>query len=377
MTVMFAILTFLIVLSVLVLVHEAGHFFAARFFGVKADEFGYGLPPRVFGFVKENGKWKRIGARDHKRYKNTIWSLNWLPIGGFVKIKGEQGEGEFDHDSFHVKPIWQRIIILAAGVGMNWVLAAILLSIALMIGVPAMADDLPEGAVVHKREVTIGEVLKGSGADKAGIQPFDVLVSVEGEKTISLERTQELIANQGTEPTDVVIKRGNEEMDLVVVPEQIEELGRPGFGVALFDTGIVSYPPGLAIKNGVVLTGLYTKAVVLTFLDLFRDLFNGGGDTVDQVSGPVGIAIMTGRVAEQGFSHLLQFMAILSVNLAVLNFLPIPALDGGRVMFLVVEALRRKPVNRKVEAIIHNIAFLILVALIILVTVHDIGRYFR
>src|SRR5882762_7704845 len=120
---MLTLLIFLVILSVLVLIHEAGHYFAARLFGVKAEEFGYGLPPRVFGFVKVGKKWKRVSANDKKEYENTIWSLNWLPIGGFVRIKGEQGEGEHDHDSFHIKPIWQRIAILAAGVTMNWVLA--------------------------------------------------------------------------------------------------------------------------------------------------------------------------------------------------------------------------------------------------------------
>jgi regulator of sigma E protease len=327
--------------------------------------------------VKEKGKWIKVRSRDRKEYKNTIWSVNWLPLGGFVRIKGEQGEAEYDADSFHTKPIWQRIIILAAGVGMNWILAAVLLSIGLMVGVPAVTEDLPDGATVHKREVTVADVLPGSAADQAGIQSFDIVISIQGEAAASLQATRDLIFSRGTEPTAVVVRRGDELMEFTVTSAFIEEIGREGMGIAMIDTGLVSYPPLLALQNGIILTGLYTKAITLTFIDLIRDLVGGGRDTVSQVSGPVGIAVMTGRVAEQGFAQLIQFTALLSINLAVLNFLPIPALDGGRVVFLVVEALRRKPVNRRTEAIIHNVAFLILVALIILITLQDIGRYFR
>lgn len=374
---MLAVVSFLIVLSILVLIHEAGHFIAARMFGVKADEFGYGLPPRLIGFVKEKGKWIKVGPRNQREYKNTIWSINWLPLGGFVRIKGEGGEAEHDADSFHTKAIWKRIVILAAGVGMNWILAAVLLSIGLMIGVPSVTDELPDGAVVHKREVTIVDVLPGSAADKAGIQSLDIVIDIQGEPAVTLEQTRELIFNRDMQPTLVTVRRGNEVKEFTVTPEYIKEIDRPGMGIAMFDTGIVSYPPHLAIKNGIILTGLYTKAIVLTFIDLIRDLINGDHEMAQQVSGPVGIAVLTGRVAEQGMAQLMQFTAILSVNLAVLNFLPIPALDGGRVGFLLVEALRRKPVNRRTEAIIHNVAFLILVALIILITIQDIGRYFR
>lgn len=373
---MTAAIIFLIILSALVLIHEAGHFFAARLFGVKADEFGYGLPPRIVGMVKVGRAWKKVGAKDQKKYANTIWSFNWLPIGGFVRIKGESGENDTDPDSFHAKPIWQRIIILAAGVSMNWVLAAALLSVGLMIGVPSLTDGIPEGAIVHKTEVTIGGVLPGGAAAEAGLQPMDILVSVGGVQANSLDQTRQEIFARGEAPVEIVFERGKDRMAVTVTPKYVEELGRTGLGVSLLDTGIVSYPPVLAVKNGIILTGLYTKAVVITFLDLFRELLNGDGTLASQVSGPVGIAAMTGDVAERGFANVLQFTAILSINLAVLNFLPIPALDGGRVMFLILEGLRRKPMNRRVEAIVHNTAFLILIALIILITLRDIGRVF-
>lgn len=372
---MLTLLIFLLVLSVLVLVHEVGHYVAARLFGVKADEFGYGIPPRVVGFVKVGKKWKKVGRKDRKEYENTIWSLNWLPIGGFVRIKGEQGDGENDADSFHVKPIWQRIAILAAGVGMNWVLAAILLSIGLAVGVPTVVDQLPPGATVEKREVSIIETLKGSPAEQAGVKAGDVIVRIGPDEAKTLEQVRDLIVSQGTRPFTLLLRRDGQDVTLNVTPVYLEEAKRTGIGVGLIDTGIVRFPPLLAIQNGIVLTGTYTKAVVLTFLDLFRDLVKGGGETAEQVSGPVGIAVITGRIAKQGIMPLVQFAAVLSINLAVVNFLPIPALDGGRAMFLVVEGLRRKAIRRTTEALIHNISFLILLALILLVTLRDLGRY--
>ncbi len=372
---MLTLLIFLIVLSVLVLVHEAGHFIMARLFGVKAEEFGYGIPPRILGFVKVGKKWKKVDRKDRKEYGNTIWSLNWLPIGGFVRIKGEQGDGEFDADSFHVKPIWQRIVILAAGVGMNWILAAVLLSIGLAVGVPSVVDDLPAGATIEKREVSIIETVKDSPAEQAGIEAGDVIVRIGPDDAETLNQTRELIAAQGLRPFTLLLRRDGQEVSVNVTPVYLEQAKRTGIGVGLVDTGIVRFPPLLAVKNGIMLTGAYTKAVALSLVDLLRDLIKGGGETADQISGPVGIAVITGRIAKQGIMPLVQFAAILSINLAVINFLPIPALDGGRAVFLVVEGLRRKAVRRRTEALIHNISFIILLVLILLVTLRDLGKY--
>lgn len=372
---MLTLLIFLLVLSVLVLVHEVGHFITARLFGVKAEEFGYGIPPRILGFVKVGKKWKKVGRKDRKEYGNTIWSLNWLPIGGFVRIKGEQGDGEFDADSFHVKPVWQRIVILAAGVGMNWILAAVLLSLGLAIGVPSVVDELPAGATIEKREVSIIETLKGSPAEAAGVKAGDVIVRIGPDDAETLKQTRELIAAQDLRPFTLLLRRDDQEVTVNVTPVYLEQAKRTGIGVGLVDTGIVRFPPLLAVKNGIWLTGAYTKAVALSLADLLRDLIRGGGETADQISGPVGIAVITGRVAKQGIMPLVQFAAILSINLAVINFLPIPALDGGRALFLVVEGLRRKAIRRRTEALIHNISFFILIALILLVTLRDLGKY--
>jgi len=372
---MLTLLIFLVVLSVLVLVHEAGHYLAARLFGVKADEFGYGLPPRAFGVVRVGKKWKWVGAKDRKEYANTIWSVNWLPIGGFVRIKGEQGEGGMDTDSFHVKPIWQRVIILAAGVAMNWALAVVLLSIGLMVGAPAVVEGLPEGAIVDSREVTIVDVLPDSPAAQAGLQVGDVVVSVDGTALENVTDTQGAIGAQGEQSFAMMVRRGGEEVALDVTAAYVPEVDKTAIGIALIDTGIVRYPFFKAIQGGVILTWEYTRLVVLTFADLIHELFNGKTETAGQLTGPVGIAVTTGQMARQGFVALMQFTAILSINLAVVNFLPIPALDGGRVLFLIFEAIRRKAMDRRTEAVIHNVAFLILIVLILFVTLRDIGRY--
>jgi regulator of sigma E protease len=372
---MITLLLFLVVLSVLVLIHEAGHYFAARMFGVKADEFGYGLPPRIFGIVRVGKKWKWVSGKDRKEYKNTIWSLNWLPIGGFVRIKGEQGEGGHDADSFHTKPIWQRVIVLAAGVGMNWLLAIVLLSIGLMVGAPAVVEGLPSGAIIEKRQVTIAEVLPDSPAKAAGLEAGDVITSVGGAMPEDVATTQQLIGSYKEKTFVLIVRRGEEERAFDVRPVYIASVDRAAIGVALVDTGTVRYPFFKAIYGGVLLTWEYTKLVTLTFVDLARELVQGRTDTASQVTGPVGIAVTTGQMARQGFVALMQFTAILSINLAVVNFLPIPALDGGRVLFLIFEGIRRKAMNRRVEAWIHNVAFLLLIALILFVTVRDLGRY--
>lgn len=372
---MLAVLAFFIVLSVLILVHEAGHYFAARLFKIKAEEFGYGFPPRAIGFVRVDGKWRRVKRGDQSSYANTIWSLNWLPIGGFVRIKGEEGENR-DKDALHARPVWQRLIVISAGVFMNWALAALFLSIGFMMGIPAILDNLPAGAIIDKREVLIVDTLPGTAAAEGGIQSMDVIVRIGDTEPVTLGDAQQLIAGYGTSTMTLTVRRSEQDMTLTIAPRYVESMEKVALGVSLADSGRVRYPIHLAMVNGVRVTGEYTKQVVMAFVGLFRDLFRGGGETIESVSGPVGIAVLAGQVAKQGVLPLLQFSAILSINLAVLNFLPIPALDGGRAVFLVVEAIRRKPVKRDVEAIIHNIAFLLLIVLVILITARDVWKFF-
>lgn len=370
-----SLILFLLVLSVLVLIHEAGHYVTARLFGVKADEFGYGFPPRLIGFVKDGrGKWKKIGRTDKGKYRNTIWSINWLPLGGFVRIKGEQPGEEDGPDSFHNKPIWQRVLILAAGVTMNWLLAFLLFAAVFMSGTLAVLEDLPAGATVTDRSVRITQVLPGSPAERAGFAINDTVVSINGVAPTTFENAREIIFDQGEQTFPVVIERAHVQHTLTVTPAFVTEANRVALGIGLADVGLVSFSPPTAAKAAALATFGYTRAILGTFGDLVKDLFAWRAPSQD-LSGPVGIAVLTGQIAQQGIIPLLQFAAVLSINLAVINFLPIPALDGGRVLFLVIEKLRRRAMSRRLEAGIHNVAFLVLISLILIITVRDVSRY--
>jgi regulator of sigma E protease len=291
-----------------------------------------------------------------------------------VRIKGEQGDSPNDADSFLAKSVWKRLMIIAAGVIMNWLLAAVLLSFALMIGAPTVLDSIPAGAHVSNREIAIIDVLPGSAAEKAGIQPMDAVLEIGGKVPANVQEVQAAIGSRETHQIDLHVKRDGKDILITAQPQYVEAIKKYGLGISLAEIGNVSFPVHLAVWNGVILTGEYTKATVIGFYDLFRDLFHGGGEAVKSVSGPVGIAVLTGKFAAQGILALIQFSAILSINLAILNFLPIPALDGGRAVFLIYEGIFRKPINRTAEAIAHNIAFIVPIALVLLITARDVMR---
>lgn len=372
---MISILIFLAVLSVLVLVHELGHFVVARMLGVKADEFGLGFPPRAIGMVRVDGRWKKVSAKEETAYKNTILSLNWLPLGGFVRLKGEQGEAANDRDSFIAKPAWGRLLILAAGVIMNWLLAAAIFSGGFMVGIPAETSDLPPHAIVRDQKVQITETLAKAPAEKAGLVPGDFLLAVNGTAVATVEEAKAILKQQaaGTAVT-LAIERGEEQRQVVAESAYVPALKGPGLGVALADTGIVRFPWYEAITQGVSVTYGYTKLILQAFGKLVSDLFLARGVSPD-VSGPVGIAVMTGKIASNGWWAVLQFAALLSINLAIVNFLPIPALDGGRALFVIIETIRRKRNNLKFEATLHRLGFVFLLFLVAVVTLHDLSKY--
>lgn len=380
---MITFLIFILVLSVLVFAHELGHFWTARRLGVKAEEFGFGFPPRAFGFYKDiNGRWRHFwGGRALDKLpagqepSGTVYSLNWLPIGGFVRIKGENGEGKLEPDSFASKALWRRAAILAAGVAMNIILAAGLLSIGYMIGLSQSLDDVKSSARVTKAEVVVMESLADSPAQKAGLQPGDVILAVDGQAIDSSEGLQNLVASKNGIATDFLIKNNNQEKHLTITPEIISDTGKAGIGVSIYASGTVRYPFFIAIWEGIKLTGIMFWMIILAFAVLIKDLFVGASVS-GQVAGPVGIATLTGQVASLGFAYLLQFMALLSLNLALINILPFPALDGGRLLFLLLEKFKGKPIRQSVEAWIHTVGFWLLILLIIFVTYKDIARLF-
>ncbi len=374
------IIVFLAVLSILVFFHEFGHFFAARKLGVKADEFGFGFPPRVFGFYKnKDKKWKRVfGNKKIEDNIDTVYSVNLIPLGGFVKIKGENGQGKKDPDSFASKKIWKRAVILSSGVFMNVVLASILISIGLMIGFPQAVDkdNLKNSVKISDEKIQIAQVLPDSPAIKAGIKAGDVLLSINGQEVKSEENVSEFISNSIDQEIVIQVNRFNEELNFSLEADFVNNSEQKIIGIAFSQTATVKYPWYLAIWEGLKMTITLLWAIIYAFYDLIKNLIIGQSVGVE-VAGPIGIADLTGQMARMGFVYLLQFTALLSLNLAVINFLPFPALDGGRLVFLLFEKIKGRPVKEELEAVFHNLGFILLMALVVWVTFKDILKLFN
>ena len=368
------IIAFIAVLSILVFAHELGHFWTARRFGTKCEEFGFGYPPRACGFYKNNQqKWVWLwGKKEVSDASDTIYSINWIPVGGFVKIKGENGEGKTDVNSFAHKKIWQRALILSAGVIMNVILAGVLFSLGMMLGMPQMLDTVPKQATVSQPQIQIVQVLDkapASGQLKMG----DIIMSVDNQVFIKNQELIDYTASKVDQPIAYVIKRGGKEQTIVVTPHIIPETGKGGIGVAIAEVGIVKYPWYAALWYGFKTAIIMLWAIVLGLYELIKSLFTDQS-LAGQVAGPVGIAALTGQMAHMGFVYLLNFTAILSLNLALINFLPLPALDGGRLLFLVIEKIKGKPVKQTTEALVHNIGFILLMLLVLIVTFKDVAN---
>ena len=377
---MLTIITFLIVLGILVLFHEFGHFITARIFKVKAEEFGFGYPPRMIGIVKDdNGKWKKVGAKeDASKFKNIVLSLNWLPLGGFVKIKGENEMQVKDADSFGSKKIWQRIIMLFSGVFMNVVLCILIFTIGFNIGVPTAIDEevMAEARSIKNKKIQIIAVSKDSPAELSGVKLGDEVIKFNTKEIESIEQLQTFVNDNKNKKVSLTVSRLGEEIELQITPQVSEELdGRVAMGVGLTETGLVTYPWYLSIWKGILATYNLLIAMFAVLFALIKSLFTPDKMAM-QVGGPVAIAQITGQYAKMGFVYVMQFTALLSLNLAIINILPFPALDGGRILFLIIEKIRGKENNQKVEAIIHNLGFYLLMALIAWVTLKDVLRLF-
>lgn len=350
------IIIFIAVLSLLVFAHELGHFFVAKKMGIRVDEFGFGFPPRIFGIKK----------------KGTTYSVNWILLGGFVKIKGESGEHKEDSDSFASKKPWQRFSVLVAGVVMNMVLAAILFSVGFMIGLPSVIHDgLPTSARVEESMITILDVAPGSPAAESGIVIGDVIAFIDGNVFETDSAARDYLQTHGEAGVEMIVQKENKSHQTIsLTAEEISEFGITGIGIAFVQTGVVSYPFHIAILQGVKITYQFTFEILKAFGGIIKNLIVSH-DAGVQISGPVGIAVMTGKVASMGLIHLLQFTAVLSINLAIINILPFPALDGGRIFFLIIEKIRGKAANKKFEILTHNLGFMLLMLVVVIVTYRD------
>jgi regulator of sigma E protease len=353
------IIIFVVVFGLLVFVHEWGHFMAAKRQGIAVEEFGFGFPPRLFGF----------------HWRGTHYTVNLIPLGGFVRIKGEEDGGENDPDSFAGRPVGQRMLVVVAGVVMNIALGWALITSGLVIGFPQTLEPDIQRQYVRDAQLYVASILPDSPIAAVTILPGDTLVSIDGTTVTRVQDIHDAIADKAGVLVHVgVIQDGNTNI-YPVTPQVSAELDRVTLGVGLHEVGTVSYPIHEAIWRGGQATYRTLAAIVVAFYGLITELVTTGAVTQD-LAGPVGIAVLTGQVAERGFTHLLQFAAILSLNLAILNILPIPALDGGKLIFLALEALRRKPIRAHIEAIIHRVGFAFLLFLVLLVTYKDILRFF-
>jgi len=353
-------IVFILILSILVLIHEFGHYYTARKLGVKVEEFGIGFPPRIWGY-----KSKKTGI---------IYSINWIPLGGFVKIKGEEGGHRDEKDSFSHKKIWKRIVIVSAGVFMNFVLACALLAIGFTVGAPQVVDPNMDEARLENPKVQVYEVLPDSPAQKAGIKAGDAIVSINGQKVEKPEQLTDYIQQKENQEVELKVKRFDEEKEFAVQPKYMEDLEKSAIGVSTVRTAIVSYPwyksIWLGVKSGTLMTGQIIKGLAIIIKNLVTT-----GQAGLEVAGPVGIAVLTGQVTRMGFIYVVQFAALLSLNLMIINFIPFPALDGGRVLFLLIEKARGKPIKSKIENLIHTIGFALLIILIIIITGRDIFKF--
>lgn len=344
--------------------HEWGHYFAAKRMGMKVDEFGLGFPPRLWA-------WKRKDGMEV--------SLNMIPLGGFVKIKGESAEDDVAAtDSFASKSIPRRFVVLVAGVVMNLVMAWVIFTVGFWVGIPAVTDGdtAPSSSPIARGEftvtnegVTIFDVMKDSPAATAGMEIGDQVTSIDGVVYTESDAARLALAPGATHR--VVLDRGGKEVDVDVTASMIESLGHEAIGIELLKTGTVHFPWYQAPWRGMKQTVEGTVAIFVALGGLIASIFSHNGVGA-AVSGPVGIAVVTGQVAKMGFAHILQFAAMLSLNLAVLNVLPIPALDGGRVAFLFIEAIRRKKASVRFEGTVHAIGFALLMLLVVFVTFKDI-----
>ncbi len=376
------IILFIVILGVLIFVHEFGHFITAKRMGMRVDEFGFGFPPRVCGIMRhtKSGRWRWIWLNklppvDELDSYGTIYSVNFLPIGGFVKIKGEQGDQTSDTDSFSHKDPWRRAVVLAAGVIMNVLFAFFVLSIGFSVGLPGMANtDTDSGAIVSNQHLQIVQVEPSSPAEEAGLQAGDIITSIDNTEPQSVEEFQSYTEPRLGEQLVITYTRGELTDTTTVIPTSVYEAGKGAIGIGLAETALVRYPWYQAIWMGLKATISLFVQILVGFAMLVWALVTGAGGAID-VAGPVGVAVLTGQVAQLGFVYVLQFVAFLSINLAIINAIPFPALDGGRLLFLLIEKIRGKAMRQRTEALINTVGFFTLILLVLIVTFRDIGRF--
>src|SRR5574338_96018 len=372
MDVLTTVVAFIVVLVVLVLVHELGHFIAAKWAGITVQEFGIGFPPRIGSVV----------------WHGTRYSLNWIPLGGYVKMLGEDGDGEAEKmrqrglseaaidkamaGAFNRKPIWLRLAVLLAGVVMNFLLAGVLFAIA--VGLP-----VPEG----RGPLTVTSVQVGSPADtQAHMREGDVIVAADGKTFAVSHELTAYVRDHAGQSVTLTIQRDGATLDVAVVPRLLTDAQRAAgegpVGFSYEPAQYVEVPsdvtnPVEAVGRGFGEAGYLAMRIPGGLADAVGGLLglNPNGNTA---VGPIGIAEETGQILQAPLVSQLVFVGILSVNLAVLNVLPFPPLDGGRMVVVALEGIRRRRLPAEREALIYLTGFMVLIALVILISLQDVQR---
>ncbi len=352
-----SILIFIIVLGILIFVHELGHFLVAKKSGVRVDEFAIGFPPRIFSFRKGE----------------TEYSLNLIPFGGYVKIFGETPEdGATDKaakNSLINKSKFTQALVMVAGVTFNVILAALIFFILFIKGVEFNTELVPY--VTEESQVRVTYVVEDSLADQSGIVPGDIVKSVQVQDGDVITEHEEMLATlfaTEKQPTTVVAESANRgQYEVTFTPQTTDTK----FGFSLTDSVYIQTNVLTAAKYAFFATGHMFKLTFVGLVEFFGDLFTGRAN-MQEVAGPVGIVGLVDQAAENGLNDLLVLTAIISINLAVLNLMPFPALDGGRLAVIVIESIIRRDLDYKKVAVVNLVGFVLLISLMILLTVHDV-----
>lgn len=353
------------------MVHELGHFLAAKKSGVRVDEFGFGFPPKLWS--------KKIGE--------TIYSINWIPFGGFVKILGEDPTQSLSLEeksrSLTSKPKIVQAGILFAGVFCNFLLAWFLLSLGLLSGLPVESNSAKSFfGRLDNESLIISSVLKKYPADIAGILPGDELLAISAnyknlKPTTAAEATS-FIREQGDHELLFTIKRhqlgGKVEKQIMVLPKM--ENGKVLVGITMEKIGLVKSSWWLAPVDGLKLSIYLTTSTAKGLWYLLSQIFSGQSSVFNSVAGPVGLFSLVGDASKLGIVYLMSFTALLSINLAIINLVPFPSLDGGRLLFIAIETIIRRPLNPKLAGWVNVIGFLLLIGLMLTISYFDVLRLF-
>ncbi len=394
-----AVILFIIIIAILVFVHELGHFVVAKWRGIRVDEFAIGFPPRIFSF----------------KYGETVYAINCIPFGGYVKIFGENPDeesltGPDSSRSMVNKGKITQTAVLLAGVTFNVLFAWLLISFSFMSGMPTsagfasayFANGTASSSVINTRVIVTG-LVKDSPAEKSEIKVGNVINSISIAKStgsttatvasaapvsattslsgdsLTVSSIQDFIQNSSGKPIafDIASKTSsNDHKIIVITPAAGLVSGKAyGIGIGMDTVGIIKISPLKAFYYGAITTGIILKETAVGLFNFIIQTFIGKSH-LSEVSGPVGIIGMVGQASEYGWAYLVSFTAFISINLAVINVLPFPALDGGRILFIIIETIKGSKLSPKIANTANAIGFALLLALMLAVTFHDVVKLF-